>query len=650
MDPLTAEEVVSADVISSLKLSEDGSRVVYCVSPHYKTGDNSVSALWIADTSKDNSARKLTSGAAHDHSPCFHPRLSEIYFLSDRAKAGDASHIYKLAGDATMESEPERVGALHVEQSVLSFSICSDGKYIAFIGPRHHETHEANDKPVGEIWRKNANFDGLFLLDLQDPKKPIRSLLPSGIHVFAFSWSAGSTSIVYRSTPHADAESMSRDPTTEAVVSIMEAESNIHHVYQHVRMPASATVWRERGDLVFLQNATQSVYISAFSLWTRSLDEPDPKRLAYGEADEALNILKLGGDHYAVTVAAGLQTRIDVFDSVHSSFTAYETSDGLSDLDIKRVQESRYAFAVLRSSAVAGEPPEIWFAETEIGKRGLVSRKLSSHNSWLFPDRAPISRAFYWQSSDGERVEGVISHPRGVEARNLPTVVVPHGGPTTRDTLELSFQDWSWRHFLASHGYLVLSPNYRGSIGRGDAFEKPANGKVGTLDWEDIRTMIEEGISQGMVDASRVGIAGFSQGGYLAAWGCTRPNSIFKTAVIGAGVADWGMLAATSDLPDIVAALGGGAPWTPGEPTYLRGSPIRDCRNVRIPLLLFHGKDDTRIPVTQSIAFLRGVEREAIGCPKPELVIYPGEEHTFRGRRNAEDVLKRLLHHLDTFL
>ena len=78
-----------------------------------------------------------------------------------------------------------------------------------------------------------------------------------------------------------------------------------------------------------------------------------------------------------------------------------------------------------------------------------------------------------------------------------------------------------------------------------------ASGGVGGIEWLDIETMLDEGISQGIVDPNRVGIGGYSQGGFLAAVGCTRPNNKFKAGVIGAGISDWGILAATSDLPDL---------------------------------------------------------------------------------------------------
>lgn len=93
-------------------------------------------------------------------------------------------------------------------------------------------------------------------------------------------------------------------------------------------------------------------------------------------------------------------------------------------------------------------------------------------------------------------------------------------------------------------------------LGRGDTFAKASDGGRGTLDWKDVETMIDAAISQGIVDPDRMGIAGYSNGGYLAAWGCTRPNSRFKVGVVGAGISDWGFLASSSDMPDMEVSCG----------------------------------------------------------------------------------------------
>ncbi|KAF8180383.1 Alpha/Beta hydrolase protein [Pholiota molesta] len=149
---------------------------------------------------------------------------------------------------------------------------------------------------------------------------------------------------------------------------------------------------------------------------------------------------------------------------------------------------------------------------------------------------------------------------------------------------------------------------------------------------------VRAGNFAGSVDPQRVGIGGWSQGGYETAWGCTRPGNKFKVGIMGAGISDWGFMAASSDKPDFEAALGGGGPWTPGKPLYLNGSPIKDVQN------------DLRVPVTQAIAFLRGVERVGQATVSPTLAIYPREEHSFKERSHAEDVLRRVLEYVDLYL
>lgn len=195
---------------------------------------------------------------------------------------------------------------------------------------------------------------------------------------------------------------------------------------------------------------------------------------------------------------------------------------------------------------------------------------------------------------------------------------------------------------------------------------------MGALDWDDTHTMILEAIKLGLIDPKNIAIVGYSQGGFLTAWGCSRPANneyTFKAGVCGAGPTNWGSLAESSDRPDMEvsiihasllvifrvliihssctqAFLGGSAPWTPGEPIYLRGSPIKDACNVQCPMLFLNGKEDLRIPLTQAIAMVRGIERVS-KAPKAELVIYPREGHIFNEAAHVEDMYTRLLGFLD---
>ncbi|KAH9924710.1 Alpha/Beta hydrolase protein [Fomitopsis serialis] len=599
---ITPVEMANMPAIHSPKLSWDGKYVVYCVGTNFRAGDHSTVALWVADTSVENSARQITSGEKNDYAPSFHPSSRMIYFLSDRQKAGGPAKIYRISVDAHLEEG----------QGISSYEVSPDGNSIAFTATNNSDTKDSQTKEVFKIWREKSGLASLYVADLRHSDETPRVLVSADAHVNSFSWSPDGRAILYRLSDYAD----------------------------------------EEGDIVFLQNTTPSCVFSAQSLWLRTVTTSTPTHVRYGEDDNTIMILDLRKDsQYAVAIARGLDTAVDVFDANHKPRTIYTTQDDhISGLDVKSVSEGQYRFIVLRSSAVRGEPLEVWSGTADANTIGKATHKLSSHNTWLVRERMPVSRPFHWTSPDGQDVQGVISHPRAAGLKAMPTVVAIHGGPTDRDTLDLTFYFSNWRLFLASQGYLVISPNYRGSIGRGDAFVMAANGGMGTTDWMDIQSMIDQSIAEGLSDPSRISIVGYSQGGFLTAWGVSRPNNIFKAGVDGAGVTDWGMLAATSDVPDLEAALGGGAPWAPEGTPYLRGSPIRDCKNVHTPLLLLHGEEDKRVPVTQAIAFLRGIERVGQTRSKPNLVLYPREDHVFQERAHAEDLFQRLAEHLHFFL
>lgn len=324
----------------------------------------------------------------------------------------------------------------------------------------------------------------------------VRTLVSPDAHVDTFSWSHDSTSIIYHLLSHSDAESTSQ-PVTEAIVSIDTGA--VRHTFTHPSLPGRPTVWRSSEDLIFLQNRSSKL-LSSRALWLRDVAGSAPVHLAYGDNEDALHIVNLNTkSQYATQVASGLQSRIEVFDADNKSFIAFETNEeDIGQWDMKLLDDGHYVFVAVRSSAVHGEPLDIWSGKTQYGMRGSLATKLSSHHTWLSPRKVPVTQPFYWTASDGQSLQGVISYPKGVELRKLPTVVVPHGGPTAyvfvscvsdlcfinfvrRDTLHLSFgkdfilcqlevadnfyrpEDWSWRHFLASNGYLVFSPNYRGS-------------------------------------------------------------------------------------------------------------------------------------------------------------------------------------------
>lgn len=166
---ITPQDIASSDGIAGLKLSKDGSLVVYTVGPQYKTAHYQTSVLWLAETSVENSARQITSGAAHNYSPSFHPNGSQIFFLSDRHKAGGLPQLYHFSLSATEDVAINPITALDNSCAVTSYSISPDGNFVAFTLQKQAPV-AAENEPI-TVWRENQNYGTLNLVDLRDSTK-----------------------------------------------------------------------------------------------------------------------------------------------------------------------------------------------------------------------------------------------------------------------------------------------------------------------------------------------------------------------------------------------------------------------------------------------------------------------------------------------
>jgi dipeptidyl aminopeptidase/acylaminoacyl peptidase len=217
--------------------------------------------------------------------------------------------------------------------------------------------------------------------------------------------------------------------------------------------------------------------------------------------------------------------------------------------------------------------------------------------------------------------------------------VLVHGGPYERFGRGLHLLWADWAQWLATAGFAVLLPNPRGGCAHGNEFAMACVGDTGGADWNDVLAMIDAAVERGIVDQDRLGIGGWSQGGYVAAWAVTQTDR-FGAAVMGAGICDWGMEILTSDIPATEALYGGGKPWDGvGPHPYTGRSPIAFVDRVTTPLLILHGENDRRIPAGQARGFHRAlIDRGAA----VELVIYPREGHPILERAHQIDVLRRV--------
>lgn len=252
--------------------------------------------------------------------------------------------------------------------------------------------------------------------------------------------------------------------------------------------------------------------------------------------------------------------------------------------------------AVIR--AVYADKPAAFLLYT--AATGKISKISSSYRS--LDGKNLLRRVKYdYGASDGTKVPGYLTIPAGREAKNLPLVVLPHGGPEARD--DMSF-DW-WSGFYAARGYLVYQPNFRGSSGYGEAHRKAGHGEWGRKMQDDITEGVRNLVLDGRADAKRICIVGASYGGYAALAGATLTPELYACAVSIAGVSDlpamlgWSKERSGRAVEDFWETRMGASRFKDTDELNAV-SPAKQAQNVRAPVLLIHGRDDTIVPISQS--------------------------------------------------
>ncbi|MDV6332557.1 S9 family peptidase [Asticcacaulis sp. 201] len=228
-----------------------------------------------------------------------------------------------------------------------------------------------------------------------------------------------------------------------------------------------------------------------------------------------------------------------------------------------------------------------------------------------------------YKATDGLQIHAYLTLPPKHEAKNLPLIVLPHGGPQARDYIDFDWQTQA----LASRGYAVLQPNFRGSSGYGSDFVEAGYGQFGRKMQTDLSDGVRDLVRQGLVDSKRVAIMGASYGGYAALAGATIDPGVYRCAISIAGISD------PKTFSDFIAAQSNSSSgsnvlyWKrlTGDPKDWDAiSPVKQASQASCPVLLIHGTDDTVVPIDQS----RRMESALKRAGKPvEFVTYKGQDH-----------------------
>lgn len=591
---LTAELIVDGRVPGSLALSPDGRWVAYLLT----TVADPVSELWLAAVDRHEPPRRLT-GAGRYRSPRWAADSRSVFVLAEQLVRVD------LAG----KSE----ALTRWEAGITGYHPLADPDLLAVIAP------ERRDEPDVRVWGRQAP-DRLWSLDLRDrTMRPLGDFGDRHVREARQRPDGGPLAVLTWSSPDLDPGCF------EPEVHLLDlTDGTVRELGAVPAEAASLTWWRNDGDwqLAYLAR-TPPRLIGGMAVLTLDPETGEHRNLTEGMPACPTQLVE--AEVPLVVFADGLDSAIGRLGASPVPMR------GL----VESVTASRDGATVAAVHSTSYEPPDIW-----LGRLPGPLTRITDSRPELRGVRWGVQERLAYRAPDGLALDGLLVLPPGQSRVDgpFPLVTLPHGGPYGRNADRLMLNWYPSAQWLAAAGHAVFLPNPRGGQGHGHEFAAVVAGAVGLDEWTDVLAGIDLLVAEGVADPERLGIGGWSHGGFMAAWAIGRTTR-FKAALVGAGISDWGMLVATGEEGTAEAALAGSSGWEgPGPHPHDKLSPISYASRIRTPVLIVHGAEDTNVPVSQSEYLHRALRRFGV---EHEYVVYPRENHPIRERGHQLDLLHR---------
>ncbi len=637
---LTVQDVARTRSVGSALISPDGKLIAYTlnVPRDITTEDDGPQWTELHLIGSDGSSRAFVSGQVNVGGVQWAGDSTRISFLTKREK-DEAGALYVI--DVT-GGEAQKV--FEFDGGIGSYTWRPGGMEIAFIsaGPEPEERKKQKEKGFSqEIYEEDRLAPALWIAEVGDDAAEPRKLeLPGFPSDPSWSPDGGRLAVALAPTPHIDDSYMRRK------FHIVSADSG--------SVAAKFDTPGKIGSLTWSPDGTQIALIAS-----ETLHDPSPGRLylapaAGGALDELLPGL-LGHVRSAVWSS---DTTIDFLADKDVS-----THLGEIDLAADRVEGQRKIRWQATSPAIVGSISisEDGAAHALVADspahtsevfgcgRDLAPRRLTVSNPWLTDVRLARQEVVEYVARDGLALQGILIRPLDEQPETrYPLVVVVHGGPESH--YRNGWVTWyaSGGQALAAKGYAVFYPNYRASTGRGVEFSMLDHGDMAGKEFDDLVDGVDHLVKSGLVDRKKVGVTGGSYGGYASAWCATALTEHFAASVMSVGLSDQVSFAGTTDIPnEMVLVHYRVRPWEDWD-LYRERSPIYHTPTARTPILILHGKEDTRVHPSQSLELYRYLK--VLGKTPVRLVLYPGEGHGNRRAASRLDYSLRLFRWMDHYL
>ncbi len=609
---LSIEEIISLPTVSSTNISDDGKNVAF-VKKTADWKDNTYrNHVWIYEKDKKQSY-PLSNGDIDSTHPLWSPDARCIAYLSPVGDGKNQIFVKSLDGYREVQITDEKEGV-----STFKWGPTGKGLYYVTQSKECEEIKKRKDlygdfQHIGKEHQNNCLYyieiEKVIQSDTDEHKNRVVYQLTDGkdFHIHEFDISNDGKKVVFMATPSSNmADYINGDLYILHIKAGELQKLNVDKLLggsvcfspDGSEICYTASI-REKG---YYRNHIQDSTLEIYDINTGELIQPltdfDSTVMPLQWTAKGVLIRWQNKTNYLIGLLAEDGT-VEILS---------EKVDGFI-MDASITKDGKH---ISYNKAITNETFEIY----------LDDKKITDENSFFKGKLRSNREIISWKSSDGLEIEGVLSTPVELDNnKKYPLLVVIHGGPAWASFPIFSdcFNEKYPIEQFVEKGFIVLEPNYRGSSGYGNEFLKANYRKQGIADYDDVISGVDELVEKGMVDKDRVGVMGWSNGGYVSAF-CSTFSSRFKAISVGGGITNWSTHYVNTDIPYFIRRYLGNTPWNDPE-IYTKTSPMTYIKSACTPTLIQHGEKDARIPITNAYDLYQGLMDMEVDT---ELIIFKG--------------------------
>jgi dipeptidyl aminopeptidase/acylaminoacyl peptidase len=586
--------------------------------------DKGGSAIFVSDVNTPK-PRRITAGGHAEKEVAWSPDSKQIAFLSDGSTPGQQQlYIAPVIGGS-----PRKLTRVRGFLAAPGWS--PDGKTIALLFTENAERAAGPlvaEKAQTGVIKEAVTEQRLMLVDAGTGK--LQQISPADMYVYEYGWSPDGKHFV-TTAAHGNGDN---NWYIAQLYTIPAAGGEMKSIYKppidsQIAIPAWSPDGKSvafisgimsdepavGGDIFIVpgeggeaKNITPAMKASAS--WLTWL--PGGARILFGE--------EVDGESGVATVDVATG-KIETLVHAPEQFNANGWGTAVS------LSSDGKSAALIRQSLA--HPPEVWAGTIGQWKQ-ITARNAGVKPAW------GEAKSIHWQN-DGFNLQGWLLYPRNFDpAKKYPMVVLVHGGPSA-----MAHSSWPGSHSfgvaLSSTGYFVFMPNPRGSFGKGEAFTRANVKDFGYGDFRDIMSGVDQALQEAPIDEHRLGITGWSYGGYMTMWAVTQTGR-FSAAVAGAGIANLQSYYGENQIDLWMIPFFGASVYDDPQ-VYSKSSPITFIKKAKTPTLVLVGDSDGECPTPQSYEFWHALKTLGV---ETELVVYEHEGHMFVDPGHQRDVIDRV--------